>query len=70
LFYLTGPIPAGLFDNNALVTNFYGTFYGCSGVTNAVPTLWISHPGVANHGRCFYGVTNASNYGSIPADWR
>ena len=63
-------IPAGLFNNNTLVTNFRSTFYRCSGVTSAVPTLWISHPGAADHDNCFYGVTNASNYGSIPVDWR
>ena len=67
---LTGSIPAGLFDNNPLVTNFQSTFYKCTGVTSAVPTLWISHPGATDHDYCFHGVTNASNYGSIPVDWR
>ena len=63
-------IPSGLFDNNALVTNFRDTFNECTGVTSAVPTLWISHPGATTHGRCFYNVINASNYASIPADWK
>ena len=52
------------------VTNFESTFAEATGVTIAVPTLWISHPATADHDNCFYGVTNASNYGSIPVDWR
>ena len=67
---LTGSIPSGLFDNNAQVTNFRYTFHGCTGVSCAVPTLWISHPGVTIHGSCFQNVTNASNYASMPADWK
>jgi len=51
------------------VTSFNGTFTNCTGVTSAVPILWISHPGAA-HSQCFMNVTNASNYASIPAAWK
>ena len=59
-----------LFDNNTLVKSFEETFYGCLGVRSAVPTFWISHPGIPDHNDCILGVTNASNYASISADWK
>ena len=58
-----------IITNNTLASDFHSTFSFCSGVTSAVPTLWISHP-TAEHTQCFLSVSNASNYSSIPADWK
>ena len=68
-------IPAGLFDNNPLVTSFQGTFYYASSlITGNVPELWVNtaikFPALTVTGGCFTNLTNASNYGSIPAAWR
>ena len=62
-------IPAGLFNNNTAANNFNGTFNGCTSVTSDVPTLWVSYPS-ATHTQCFLNCTSASNYSSIPSDWK
>ncbi len=36
---------------------------------SAVPELWISHPNVTGKD-CFSNCTKASNYASIPDDWK
>ena len=62
-------IPAGLFDYNPKGTRFGYTFMNDSNITSAVPTLWLTHPNT-NHLQCFGGVTSASNYDDIPANWK
>jgi hypothetical protein len=62
-------VPSGLFTNNTSVTTFQRTFYLCTTITSAVPTLWVSYPSVT-HTQCFVNCTNASNYADIPTDWK
>lgn len=63
-------IPSDLFGNTA-ATTFYWAFYcfSTSGYTGAVPDLWNTFSG-ATSTKCFYNMTNASNYASIPATWK
>jgi hypothetical protein len=62
-------IPENLFANNPLINNFSFCFSECSGITGKVPELWKTHPN-ANGKMCFYNCTNASNYSSIPTNWK
>lgn len=62
-------IPTDLFKYNTNAIGFNNCFYNCSNVTSAVPELWVSHPN-ANHTKCFYKCTKASNYSSIPSKWK
>ena len=63
-------VPGALFSPHSSVTDFTSTFKGATGLSGAVPTLWTTHSSVPNRTDCFDGVTGASNYGSIPADWK
>jgi len=62
-------IPEGMFDDYPDIFWFGDCFKGCTGITGAVPELWVSHP-TANGSDCFKGCTNASNYADIPNDWK
>lgn len=62
-------VPAQLFDNCTALEDIDLGFSGCRKITSNVPPLWESHPDIS-HRSCFYGCTNAANYGDIPADWR
>ena len=62
-------IPAGLFDNNTSVTDFSNTFDGCTKINTDVPDLWNTHSS-ADGTDCFKDDTNATNYASIPSDWK
>lgn len=50
--------------------SFISCFEGCSAYTGAVPELWSKYPGNYTHDNCFKGCINASNYESIPNDWK
>ena len=67
-------IPSDLFVKdfyNVPASNLEGTFYQCTNITGAVPELWnIPEYQSINHMYCFRGCVNASNYSSIPSDWK
>lgn len=65
---LTG-IPAGLFNGITAISSFNSTFYNCSNIQGNVPELWVLYPS-ATPTDCFEGCTNASNYASIPTEWK
>ena len=65
---LTG-IPAGLFNGITAISSFNSTFYNCSNIQGNVPELWVLYPS-ATSTDCFEGCTNASNYASIPTEWK
>lgn len=71
-------IPHNLFDpiEDSPITDLSGMFdFTLNGVpaysqfTGPVPELWNTHPNVI-HRYCFAGLTMASNYADIPADWK
>lgn len=66
--YIT-TIPHDLFDNNPLANDFSWCFEDCSGITDDVPALWLDFPSADGYG-CFSGCTRATNYSSIPSDWK
>ena len=60
--------PTGLLDSLSIDSLDY-TFSDCTGITNAVDDLWNDYPSV-RHTNCFENCTSASNYASIPTDWK
>lgn len=62
-------IPSTLFDSCQNVKTFTSTFRNCKSITSAVPTLW-DRTNVEDSTGCFYGCTKATNYSSIPSEWR
>lgn len=62
-------IPLTLFDSCQNVKSFWSTFRNCKSITSAVPELW-NRTNVEDSSGCFYGCTKATNYSSIPAEWR
>jgi len=61
-------IPANLFAHQTM-TNLYNTFKNCTQITGDVPALWLTYPAMALP-QSFNGCINASNYASIPANWK
>ena len=49
--------------------NFQYTFNTCTNYTGVFPQLWSLYSN-GNHNGCFNGAINASNYSSIPSDWK
>jgi len=62
-------VPSDVFLYNPLVNDLDRTFYNCLAVISDMPDLWNDFP-LALHTQTFYGCTNATNYASIPADWK
>lgn len=62
-------IPSKVFRFNKKITNFSYTFANCTGIVGDVPELWNEFPDATGTG-CFRGCTNASNYASIPDNWK
>ena len=62
-------IPSKVFRFNKKITNFSYTFANCTGIVGDVPELWNEFPDATGTG-CFRGCTNASNYDSIPDNWK
>jgi hypothetical protein len=53
------------------VTNFTNMYKNCTDITMDVPNYWDdSSLQALPHAGCFEGCVNASNYASIPADWK
>ena len=68
VFTLTS-IPSNLFSNCNNVVAFFHSFIECVTISGNVPELWNMYP-TADGSGCFYGCTNATNYGDIPAEWK
>jgi hypothetical protein len=53
------------------VTTFSSTFRSCTSHTANLPTLWIEWPEAPppTPTDCFFGCSNAANYGSVPTAW-
>lgn len=65
-------IPSDLFDNNNKVTNFgdcFNSTMSSSNVQGTAPALW-TRSNVTSFTRCFAGLTNLTNYASIPTNWK
>lgn len=61
-------VPNDLFVNCTSINNFSYAFENCTELERA-PDLWNQFPN-ATGTRCFRGCSNASNYSSIPSDWK
>lgn len=68
-------IPEDIFDNIQNPSSISSAFYNCVSVTTKVPEFWNEDKygnkfTSISHSKCFYGCTNASNYGDIPEGWK
>lgn len=64
-------VPQTLFDDCPNITQFYNAFRDCSGITSALPELWLQyHYPDVGCGGCFAGCVNAANYSDVPFYWR
>jgi len=69
-------ISSTLFSNNTNINNFHQIFRFCDNLNGDVPEFWnsIFWPNVSNHEECFTecepgGISNITNWSSIPSDW-
>jgi hypothetical protein len=73
--YALTVVPANLFSNQNLVATYSscfstaGTAIAYNKLTSAVPQLWTK-PNSPLGTQCFYNRTLASNYLSIPSNWK
>lgn len=54
---------------NTSANDFTNCFRNDSGITSSVPELWNEYPS-AIHDECYKGCYGATNYASIPVDWK
>lgn len=62
-------IPSRIFRFNKKITDFSYAFADCNNIVGDVPELWNDFPDAIGTG-CFRGCTKASNYASIPDNWK
>ena len=60
-------IPAGLFDNNPLVTDFRFAFSNCTGITSIPAGLFDNNPLVTEFGFAFSNCTGITS--AVPPLW-
>lgn len=63
-------IPSNIFINCLELNDVTACFANCVGIVGSVPNLWDTYLDNVDHRSCFRRCTNASNYSSIPSDWR
>ena len=62
-------MPATLFDPCRVLQDLTESFYGCSGMTGYVPTLWERDPAITTGTNCFKYCKSVTNWESIPVEW-